>query len=82
MESTEDTLIVIVMDVEFPSRSFLAKSMTVVERNKSHQFNSRAGTPDCTPASRDCENDWRRIMATVLKLLLKKLLLMPPQLLL
>ncbi len=75
-------VIVIVMDVGFPSRSFLAKSMTVVERNKSHQFNSRADTPDCTPVSRDCENDWRRIMATVLKLLLKKLLLMPPQLLL
>ncbi len=39
-------------------------------------------TPHCTPAYRSCENDWRRIMATALKLLLKKLILIPPQMLL
>jgi hypothetical protein len=26
----------------------------VVERNKSHQFKSRAGTPHCTPVCRSC----------------------------
>jgi len=44
-------VIVIVMDVGFPSRVFLAKTMTAVERNKSHQFKYRSGTPHSTSAS-------------------------------
>jgi hypothetical protein len=66
-----------VMDIRFPRDAFLAKSMTVVERNKSHQFKSRGGTPHFTSSCRSCENDWRKIMANALKLFLKKLPLMP-----
>ena len=64
---------VIVMDVGFPWRAFHAKSMTTVERNKSHQFKPREDTPHCIPLYRICENDWRNIMSDALKLLLKKL---------
>ena len=34
--------------------ALLAKSMVAMERNKSHQFKSRAGTPHCTPVCRSC----------------------------
>jgi hypothetical protein len=53
--------------------------MTTVERNKRNQFKSRTGTPYCTSVYRSCENDWRRIISTALKLVLKKLPLMTKQ---
>ncbi len=50
------------------------------ERTTMHvRASRRAG---CSRFVVSCENDYSRIMATALKLLLKKLLLMPPQLLL
>jgi hypothetical protein len=56
--------------------------MTAVERGKSgKQFNSRGSAQRCWPAYRSCENAGRIVMALgSLKLLPKKLLLMPPQL--
>ncbi len=58
------------------------ESRVVVKNHKRHQFTSRKNGPRYTPVCRSCENDFRRIMATPLKLLLKKLLLIPTQLLL
>ncbi len=53
------------------------------ERGKSKQFNSRGSAQRCSPAYRSCENACRIVMALrALNLLPKKLLLMPPQLLL
>jgi hypothetical protein len=57
--------------------------MTVVEKDKSKHFNSRGSEQRCSPPYRSCENAYRIVMALgALKLLPKKLLLMPPQLLL
>ena len=66
-----------VMDIRFPRDAFLANSITVVEKNKSHQLKSRGDTSHFTPSCRSCENDWRKIMENALKLFLKKLPLMP-----
>ena len=57
----------------FPLRVF-------VERNNNQQFKSRSDTPHRTPPCRNCENNWRRIMSDVLKLLLSKIPFMPKQL--
>jgi hypothetical protein len=56
--------------------------MTAVERDKSKDFNSRGRVQRCSPACRSCENACRIVMSLgALKLLPKKLLLIPPQLL-
>jgi hypothetical protein len=57
----------------------IAKSMTTVERNKSHQFKSPAGIPRNSHASRSCYNDCRIVMSIALKLVLKQLPLMTKQ---
>jgi hypothetical protein len=75
-------VIVIVMDVGFPLNVFLGKRMTTVERKQNHQFKSRGDTPRSTHVYRSSEKDWRRIMETVLMILLKNLLLMTSQVLL
>ncbi len=65
-----------------PFRALFAGGMTAVERGKSNQFNSRGSAQRCSTAYRSCENACRIVMTLgALKLLPKKLLLMPPHLL-
>jgi hypothetical protein len=63
-------------------RALFAGGMPAAERGKSKQFNSRGSAQRCSPAYRSCKNACRIVMALgALKMLPKKLLPMPSQLL-